>query len=358
MRISLIVLLALTHMLALAQPRPRYSTTQSAAIDAFIEAELSRQKIAGLSIGIIRDGQVCKSKGYGLANLEYDMPATENTVYKLGSVSKHIVATAIVQLADEGKLSFNDPIHKYYPDAPAHWKAITVRHLLNHTSGLERESPAFEAMVQKPDSVLIKASYRDSLDYPTGTKWQYSNLGYFILADIIRKLRSTSFRDYMEQFFRKQGLDQSGVTSYKPIIKGRADGYVYSQGSYSNAEDYIALRPSGAFLSSVTDMLKWELMLQEGRILPKENLQHMWADVVKTPAVSANGEPVFYGYGYRVTRFMGRQIVFHTGVLPGFRAAFYRIPDERTAIIVLTNSEPENVLAIAEGVAGIVLERN
>lgn len=331
----------------------------SAAIDNFLKGELSRQKIAGLSVGIVRDGKIVMAKGYGYANLEYDMPATENTVFKLGSVSKHIVATAIVQLAAEGKLSFADPIHKFYPDAPAHWKSITVRHLLNHTSGLERESPAFDPMVQKPDSVLIHASYRDSLDYPTGTKWQYSNLGYFILADIIRKLRSTSFRDYMEQtFFRKYGLDQSRVTSYKPLVKGRADGYVYQEGSISNAEDYIALRPSGAFLSSVTDMLRWELMLQDGRILPKENLQRMWEDVVKTPAVSANGEPVFYGYGYRVTRFKGRQIVFHTGVLPGFRAAFYRIPAERTAIVVLTNSEPENVLAIAEGVAGMVLERN
>lgn len=335
------------------------SEIPSAAIDTFLKGELSRQRIAGLSVGIIRDGKIVMAKGYGYANLEYDIPATENTVYKLGSVSKHIVATAIVQLAEEGKLSFTDPIHKFYPDAPDHWKSITIRHLLNHTSGLERESPAFEAMVQKPDSVLIKASYRDSLDYATGAKWQYSNLGYFILADIIRKLRFTSFREYMEQgFFRKYGLDHSGVTSYRPVIKGRADGYIYGQGSFTNAEDYIALRPSGAFLSTVTDMLRWELMLQEGKILPGEALQQMWQDLVKTPAISANGEPVFYGYGYRVTRFLGRQIVFHTGVLPGFRAAFYRIPAERTAIVVLTNSEPENVLAIAEGVAGMVLERN
>jgi CubicO group peptidase (beta-lactamase class C family) len=129
---------------------------------------MEKQKIAGLSVGIIKNGEIMTTKGYGYSNLEYEIPASENTVYKIGSVSKHIIATAIIKLVQEGRLSLKDPVYKFYDDAPIHWKEITIWHLLNHTSGLERESPGFDPMIQKPDSILIKAAYKDTLDFPTG----------------------------------------------------------------------------------------------------------------------------------------------------------------------------------------------
>jgi CubicO group peptidase (beta-lactamase class C family) len=158
-------------------------------------------------------------------------------------------------------------------------------------------------------------------------------------------------------FFKRYGLPNTSVTSYKPVIKRRADGYVADQGIFSNAVDYIALRPSGAFLSTVNDMLKWEMLLQENEILEAEHLHRMWEDVVKTTAKSTNGEVIYYGHGYRVANYLDRKVVFHTGALPGFRAIFYRFPKEKTAIVVLTNSEPENIVAIAEGLADIIFEK-
>lgn len=331
---------------------PAVIFAQKDRIDTFIENNMARQRIVGLAVGVIKDGKVIKAKGYGYANLELNAPVTTSTMFKLGSVSKQIIASAIMKLVSEGKLRLNDPVMKFYPDAPAHWSAITLRHLLNHTSGLIRESPAFDAMDAQSDSLLIRAAYKDTLVFATGTKFQYCNLGYFMLADIIRQVTTRSFPDYMKkEVFEKNGLTRTQVTSLSDIIYGRAGGYVRIGDTVTNAVNYVALRPSGAFLSTIDDMLKWEMAMQKD----KAQWQQMWQDLVITnPADTSNGA-VYYGYGWYVTRYKNRNAVFHGGTLPGFRSIFFRFPDERTAVIVLTNSEPANTAVIAQGVADIIL---
>jgi CubicO group peptidase (beta-lactamase class C family) len=164
-----------------------------------------------------------------------------------------------------------------------------------------------------------------------------------------------SFAKYMmNEIFRKNGLLNTQTTSIRHIVFNRADGYVNNHDTISNAEDYIALRPSGAFISTINDMLKWEKLLQENKILSQKSLQQMWGDNVKTTAISTNGETIYYGYGWRITRYQNKNVVFHTGALPGFRSVFYRFPDEKTAIIILTNSEPPDIAIIAEGLADII----
>lgn len=325
---------------------------QKDRIDTFIENAMTRQQIVGLAVGVIKDGKVIKAKGYGQANLELNTPVTTKTAFKLGSVSKHLIAVAILKMIQEGKLKLDDPVTKFYPDAPSHWSAITIRHLLNHTSGLVRESPIFDGMVAQPDSLLIRAAYKDSLVFPTGSKWQYCNLGYFILADIIRQTDKRSFSEYMQkEIFKKNGLLTTQVTSLDNLVYNRAGGYVRLGGdTITNASNYVALRPSGAFLSTIDDMLKWEMLIQEGKILSKERWLQMWQDLAKTNDIDKS-----YGYGWYVTRYKNRKTVFHGGSLPGFRSQYFRFPDERTAIIILTNSEPSNPAIIAQGVADIIL---
>jgi CubicO group peptidase (beta-lactamase class C family) len=325
------------------------------AIDKYIQTQMGKEKIMSLAVGIIKNGEIIKAKGYGIANLEHSIATSENTVYKLGSVSKQFIATAIMKMVEDGKLTLQDPVNKFFKDAPNHWSKITIRHLLNHTSGLQRESPAFEPMVEKPDSVLIRSAYKDSLGFPTGAKWQYCNLSYFILADIIRQVSGQSFAQYMKnEIFRKNGLLNTQTTSVKSIIPNRADGYVYENKTLVNAQDYIALRPSGAFVSTINDMIKWEMSLQESKMLSEKNLQQMWNDKVKTPAFSANNEALYYGYGWRMTRYLNKDIVFHTGILPGFRTIFYRIPAEKTVIIILANSELQDIIKTTEGLADVI----
>ena len=343
-------------VLCIAFLLPRLVPAQD-AIGTTIQNQMTKQKIVSLSVGIVKNGKVMTTRSYGIANVEHGVRASENTAYKLGSVSKQIVATAIMQMVESKRLSLQDSVQKFFKDAPRHWRQITIRHLLNHTSGLQRESPAFEPMLEKPDSLLIRAAYKDTLAFPTGTQWQYCNLSYFILADIIRQLSGQPFAVYMrEMMFKKNGLLNTQTTSVSSIIPNRAAGYVNNSGAMLNAEDYIALRPSGAFVSTVNDMLKWEMALQQNSIMTENTLQQMWIDKVKTPAKSTNGEAIYYGYGWRITRYRGKDIVFHTGVLPGFRAVFYRIPSEKTAIIILTNSETQDIVSIAEGLVDRISE--
>ncbi len=343
-------------VLGIALLVPRFVPAQD-AIDTTIQNQMTKQKIVSLSVGIVKNGKVVITRSYGIANVEHGVRASENTAYKLGSVSKQMVATAIMQMVESKRLSLQDSLHKFFNDAPRHWRQMTIRHLLNHTSGLQRESPAFEAMLEKPDSLLIRSAYKDTLVFSTGTQWQYCNLSYFILADIIRQLSGQPFAVYMrEMMFKKNGLLNTQTTSVSSIIPNRADGYVNNNGTLVNAEDYIALRPSGAFVSTIRDMLKWEMALQQNSILTENTLQQMWNDKVKTPAKSTNGEAIYYGYGWRITRYRNKDIVFHTGVLPGFRAVFYRIPSEKTAIIILTNSETQDIIGIAEGLVDRIYE--
>jgi CubicO group peptidase (beta-lactamase class C family) len=331
---------------------------QKDRIDTFIENSMARQRIVGLAVGIIKDGKVIKTKGYGYSNLELNIPVTTNTVFKLGSVSKHMIAVATMKFIQEGKLRSDDPVTKFFADAPPHWGKITIRHLLNHTSGLIRESPAFDAMATQTDSLLIRAAYKDSLIFPTGSKWQYCNLGYFMLADIIRQIGGKSFAEYMKkEIFEKNGLMATRVTTLEDIVYGRAGGYVnLGKDTVVNALNYVALRPSGAFLSTIEDMMKWELLIQSGKILSGDNWEKMWGDTTKTGGTDG-GVPFSYGYGWYVSTYKNWKAVYHGGVLPGFRAMYFRLPDEKTAVVVLTNSEPTNALPIAKGVADIVLEK-
>ena len=154
---------------------------------------MTQQRIMGLSLGIIQNGKVTVAKGYGIANVELDAPASEKTVYKIGSISKQFIAAAIMKLVQEGKLKLSDPVGKYIKHAPSEWSPMTIRHLLNHTSGVPVEPPGFDGMKEQADSVYIKASFADSLRFRVGFKFEYSNFGYFILADtiVVRSLETS-----------------------------------------------------------------------------------------------------------------------------------------------------------------------
>lgn len=309
-------------------------------IDQIVNEEMVKQHITGLSIGIVSNGKVVAVKGYGLSNIEQNTSATENTVYKIGSVSKQMIATAIMSFVQTNKLKLTDSLPVFFKDAPAAWNKITVRHLLNHTSGLPRESPVQDNMKQQSDSVLIRAAYDSKMLFEPGSNWAYCNLGYFMLADIIRQKSGQSFPDFMQdQIFRKYGLSSTQTTSVSAIIKNRADGYVYkTPDSFSRATDFIALRPSGAFLSSITDLVKWEELLQSNELLKKEYVKQMWNDTVRIS--NTTKEPiVYYGYGWYGYDYKGINTVFHDGTLPGFASSYLRFVDSNSAVIILTNAD-------------------
>ena len=157
-------------------------------VDDYLKAEMLKQHIPGVSLAVVKDGKIIKAEGYGLANLELNVPARPETVFKIGSVSKQFISAGILLLIQEGKISLDDSISKFLEGTPETWKPITVRHLLTHTSGIVREAPGFDPLKVQSDADVIKTAYSLPLRFAPGEKWEYCNVGYFSLAEIIRKV--------------------------------------------------------------------------------------------------------------------------------------------------------------------------
>lgn len=316
-----------------------FTQAQTDSTDIIVSQLMKDQKVTGLGLAVIKNGKTIVNKGYGLANVEHNVPVTEETVIRLGSVSKQFFATAIMVLAEENKLSLDDSMHKFFPDAPESWRPIQVKHLLSHTSGLKREGPAYNNSIIQPDLVIIKSAYNLPLDFKTNEKYQYCNLGYFMLAEIIKQVSGKSWQDYIkEKIFLPAGMKNSDMTDFYPIIPHRASGYMHKNGVLVNADAMYAVRPSGGFLSTTTDMILWEKVLREKKIiLKKENWEKLWEPFVKTSARAESKE--YYGFGWLINEYNGRKIVAHGGANTGFRSYYMRFVNDGLSIIIMTNTD-------------------
>lgn len=331
---------------------------QADKVDDYVKAQMERQHIPGVSLLVIKDDKIIKSQGYGLANVELNVPATADTVYKIGSVSKQFIAAGIMLLVQDGKISLDDPVAKFLEGTPDTWKPITVRHLLTHTSGIVREAPGFDPLKIQNDADVIKTAYPLPLRFTPGEKYEYCNVGYFSLAEIINKVSGKPWGDFLkERVFEPLGMNSTRTTNMTELVPNRANGYVWRNGKLQNASIYFALRPSGAFLSTVADLAKWDAALNAGKILTPATLQQMW-----TPVKLNNGTTSPYGFGWELSPIREHKQVNHGGSLPGFRAQYTRFVDHKISIAVLTNGDNANAGALAVGVAnfyipGLIPER-
>lgn len=315
---------------------------QTDSTDFIVQKMMKEQKIVGLSLTVIKNGKPLVNKGYGLANAEHNVPATAETVIRLGSVSKQFFTTAILKLQEEGKLSIEDSVHTFFPDAPDTWRPILVKHLMSHTSGLKRESPAYDNHKMKSDLEIIKAAYPLPLDFKTGEKYQYCNLAYYMLAQIITQISGMPWQEYIrEKLFVPAGMKNSGMTDYYLIIPNRASGYMHKNGVLVNADAMYAVRPSGGFLSTSTDMILWDKVLRDkNSILKKENWELLWQPFIKTsdkPEAKAN-----YGFGWFIDERNGHKVIEHGGANVGFRSYYTRFVNDDLSIIILTNTDEAN----------------
>ena len=338
MKSKMIVLFLLVRVLAYGQ---------ADSTDIIVQKMMKEQKIAGLALAVVKNGKAVVNKGYGLANVELNVPVTEKTVIRLGSVSKQFFATAILKLMEEGKLSIEDHVHKFFPDAPETWRPIQLKHLLSHTSGLKREGPAYNNSIIQPDLVIIKSAYSLPLDFKTGEKYQYCNLAYYMLAEIIKQVSGMPWQDYIrEELFIPAGMKNTGMTDFYPIIPNRASGYMHKKDILVNADAMYAVRPSGGFLSTSTDMILWDKVLREKNIiLKKENWELLWQPFIKTSDNPASKE--YYGFGWTIDELNGRKIVEHSGANVGFRSCYTRFVDDGLSIILITNTNeavPETII--------------
>ncbi len=320
-------------------------------VDDYVKAEMQKQRVPGLSLAVIKDGKIIKVEGYGLANVELNVPARPETVYKIGSVSKQFIASGIMLLIQEGRVSLDDKISKFLEGTPDTWKEITVRHLLTHTSGIVREAPGFDPLKIQNDADVIKTAYPLPLRFAPGEKYEYCNVGYFTLAEIIRKVTGKPWAEFLnERLFLPLEMNATRTTTITEIVPNRANGYAWRDGKLQNADVYFALRPSGAFLSSVLDLAKWDAALYTDRILKQSVRDQMWS-----PVKLNNGAPHPYGFGWELDTIGGHRRVHHGGSLPGFRAALARFVDDKLTVVVLTNGDNVNPMGIALGVADLYI---
>ena len=285
------------------------------------------------SVLVVKDGKVLLDKGYGFANLEWDVPNTPTTKFRLGSITKQFTAASILLLEERGKLKVEDPVKKYMPNAPAAWDKITIFHLLTHTSGIPSftgfsDYDSHETQAMTPGKLV--EWFRDKpLEFEPGTKWNYSNSGYVLLGYLIEKISGQSYSDFVQQnIFTPLGMKDSGYDSNSTIIAHRAAGYTPGKSSPVNAGFVHMSIPfsAGALYSTTEDLLRWEQGLFGGKVLKPESLAKM-----TTPFKQD------YAFGLAVSTNNGHKMIAHDGGIEGFNTALAYYPDDKLVVAVLAN---------------------
>ena len=328
---------------------------QADEVDDYIKAEMKKRQIPGLALAVVKNGKLIKAKGYGLANVELNVPVTPDSVFDLASITKQFTATAIMMLVEEGKIGLDDKIGKYLCNAPDTWSGITVRHLLTHTGGLKNAfwpTLGGSGLMDYSTAQSYEAAYKLPVDFPPGERWQYSDQGYFLLGMIIEKASGKRYEEFLrERIFKPLGMTTTAVLAQNrwAVVKNRASGYTLRDGKLARnrRDDQSELASEGGLWSTVKDLAKWDAALYSERILKKSSLDQMWTPVKLNSGFNHN-----YGFGWSLNDIRGHRIIGHGG---GAGTYIFRLPDDGLTVIVLTNLHMfsgSSPLTIARGVAG------
>jgi CubicO group peptidase (beta-lactamase class C family) len=326
------------------------------SVDDYVLAAMERDKIPGVSIAIVRDGVPLKTRGYGRANVELDVPVTADTVFQSGSTAKQFTAAGILLLAEEGKLSLDDRLSKHFPDGPPAWHRITIRQLLTHTSGMKDYEGQTDIDYRKDydEEALLEVVKGLPQDFEPGTQWSYSNSAYVTLGLLTSKLAGQHWSDFQsERLFEPLGMTTTRVISEKDIVKNRAAGYQLTEEGALQNQYWVA--PSlnrladGAIYFTVKDLVAWDAALRKGEFLKPESLEAWW-----TPVELANGTTFPYGFGWAISEQRGERLIEHGGSWQGFRAAIARYVDQDLTVVVLANVSAARTETMAHAIAGLV----
>jgi D-alanyl-D-alanine carboxypeptidase len=342
---------------AAAQPR----TELGRRLDAIAGAEVRGQRAVGIAAAVVRGKDTLLLEAYGKADLEADVAMTADTVMPIGSVTKQFTAAAILQLRDRGKLGLDDPLTKWLPDFETRGHAVTLRHLLAHTSGIAEllEMPELRAMRLMRNTTATREDVytvvnRQPFMFPTGSIEAYSNTNYWLLGLVVEKASGMTYEDYVERrIFAPLGMTRSMYCNNAEPVVRRAAGYGMRSGSPRRVPDVVhtATFAAGALCSTAADMVTWLRALHGGTALSKRS----YADMI-APARLNDGTVLRYGMGLTVAEDShGLRYIGHNGGGFGFSSEARWYPDARLAVVVLTNSEPDSITATTEAAAAAVL---
>ncbi|MFH0795331.1 MAG: serine hydrolase domain-containing protein [bacterium] len=320
--------------------------------------DYDRPDVSGASVLVALDGKILHARGYGLANLDPKIPATELTNYRLASVTKHFTAMCIMILKDRGLLSFDDPLTKFFPDFPEIGKQITVLQILNHTSGLVAYEDLMPADTTKPildAGVLALLKTQHGVYFTPGTQYRYSNTGYALLSQIVEKVSGQSFATFLkENIFAPLHMDntvafEDGIST----VTRRAYGYKPTDDGFKFADQSMtsSVLGDGGIYTSVMDYYKWDQALYGQQLVTSATLAEAF-----TSGRLADGTDTNYGFGWRLSELNGFKCINHTGTTTGFNNAVYRIPEKRLLVVVLSNRTGSFTHDLAPKIASIILD--
>jgi len=360
---SILVGLALSAISsAVAQLPPKASVAR--VVDSLAKDFIASRGAPGVSIAVVRDRDTLVMAGWGKADLENDVPATAHTVYRIGSITKQFTASAVMQLVEQGKVRLDDSIGSYLPSLPAAWHAVTVRQLLNHTSGIPSYTDIGPRWIRRwgeemPPDTLVALTAGDTLWFKPGSSWRYDNSGYVVLGMLVSKVAERPWAtDIVERFAKPLGLADTRNCDTRSIIKHRAQGYEPAQGEWVNAQYLAMSQPyaAGALCSSVGDLARWNRALGSGQVVKPASYATM-----TTPEGAAATAALKYGFGLARDTLAGRTVISHGGGINGFITSNAWFPAERLSVTVLTNSgaaRPDGLLAqVARAALGAPLLR-
>lgn len=315
----------------------------------------------GCALGIIHDGKLIYARGYGMANLEYNIPITSKSIFRIGSTSKQFAAMCMVLLEEEGKLSLDDSLRKFFPQMPNYAENVTIRHLIHHTSGIRDYLTLAEIAGMRDDDYFSDAEVVDllarqkELNFRPGEEHLYSNSGYFLLSQIIKKASGKSLREYAEEkIFQPLGMTNTHFhDDHTKIVKNRASGYAPQKGGgFVISMTTLPMTGDGGVFTSVEDLFFWDLNFYDNR-LGKSG--QALIEKIQTPGVLNSGKKLDYAFGLGIGEHKGLRIVSHGGAFVGFRADMLRFPDQRFSVICLANLSTFNPSVMVKRVADIYL---
>jgi CubicO group peptidase (beta-lactamase class C family) len=323
-------------------------------------AQWDKPDSPGCALGIVKDGHLIYSRGYGIAVLEHDVPITPRSAFYIGSLSKQFTAMAVALLVQDGRLGLDDPIQKFVPELPAYEKPITIRNLLHHMSGLPEYMPLLMAAGWRPeapfsnqDALQVVARQR-TLAFEPGQRFAYSNTGYMLLAIIAER----AARAGLDAFANTRIFAALNMTSthfhadVSRLVKRRAYAYEPSPGGGLRLAPPVPARlGAGGIFTTVEDLVRWDQNFYDGRVGGDRLIKQITA-----PGTLNNGQPVEYAFGLEVREHAGRRVVEHGGSLAGYQAYFTRFPDQRLSVICLCNLSTIRAGDLAHAVADIAFQ--
>jgi CubicO group peptidase (beta-lactamase class C family) len=349
-------------VLSLLLAYPSRAQTDSLLIQKIdsLFVQWNRPNHPGGAVGVMKEGNLLFSRAYGLASLEYLVPNSPGTIFNTGSVSKQFTAMGIVRLEEQGKLSFDDEIHKFLPELPDFGKPITIRHLLHHTSGLRSLHALFALAGWRDDDSRSNEDLnriilnQKDLNFTPGSEYLYCNTGYMLMVNIIEGITGEDFKAWMNKnIFAPLGMNHTYVEDlYSRVVANNATSY-YGREDFERAVEYWGYVGSGNMHSTTGDLLKWLSNFET----PRKGWESSFKKMQTLDALN-NGAPNTYAFGVVVDQHLGKRRIQHGGAIGGFRAFVAAYPEEKLNIAVLTNFSSGNPGGNSDAIAGIILGDN